>query len=125
MKRNIEIATEIRTQLGNGTLFMLGAKNLKATTNPEKKEDPALSFRIRGSRTVNYILISLNAMDTYDMTFGVIRANRKAEMGFTYKIVAQHDGMYADQLHEMIEKETGLSAKAPLLYVKGKITDKY
>lgn len=91
----MSIATVIRDQLGGKTLFMLGAKNLLDCGD-------AFSFRIRGSKAVNYIKITLNAMDTYDMEFGKI-------WGAKYTVVSLADNIYCDGLHSMIRKETGLA----------------
>ena len=91
---NMEIATTIKNQIGNKALFMLGAKNLCAT-------DRGFSLRIRGSKKVNYIKITLNGMDLYDMEFGKVH-------GANYKVVATEDGIYNDMLHSLIEKNTGL-----------------
>jgi hypothetical protein len=84
----------IRDQIGNKALYMLGAKNLMNVGN-------GLSLRIRGSRKVNYIKITLNGMDTYDMEFGKVH-------GLNYKVVATHEGIYVDMMHKLIENETGL-----------------
>ena len=90
----LTVANEIRDQLGNKALFMLGAKNLMGGEN-------FLSFRIRGSKKVNYVKIALNAMDTYDMEFGKI-------WGGKYKVVTKKEGVYNDMLHVMISENTGL-----------------
>lgn len=84
----------IHDQLGHKALCMLGAKNLMNVGN-------GLSLRIRGSKAANYIKITLNAMDTYDMEFGKIR-------GLNCKVVATHTGIYCDMMHKLIETETGL-----------------
>jgi hypothetical protein len=88
------VAETIRQQIGHKALYMMGAKNLLNHGN-------ALSFRIRGSRKVNYIKITLNSMDTYDLEFGKIH-------GMNYRIVEEFEGAYADMLHCVIEHRTGL-----------------
>ncbi len=103
-QRNIEIGTNIRNQIGNQSLSMLGAKDVYAIEN-------GLSFKVRGSKKINYIKITLNSMDTYDMEFGLIRNSEKAEAGFTYKIVNTENGIYDDMLNQIIEKNTGLYTK--------------
>lgn len=95
--QKLQVAKTIIEQLGKQTLFMLGAKNLVG-------DETSLSLRIRGSNRVNYMKITLNAMDTYDMEFGKIH-------GMNYKIVATLEGCYDDMLHKMIEQETGLCTK--------------
>jgi len=64
-----QVANIIRDQIGGKALFMLGAKNLLA-----HGEENALSFRIRGSKKVNYIKISLTPSDLYTMEFGKFQA---------------------------------------------------
>ena len=88
------IAETIRSQIGHQAMFMMGAKNLIAHKN-------GLSFRIRGSKAVNYIKITLNGLDLYDMEFGKIH-------GFNYKVVDTLNGAYDDMIHAVIERRTGL-----------------
>ncbi len=90
----MSIATTIRDQIGGKALFLLGAKNLVDCGD-------ALSFRIRGSKAVNYIKITLNGMDLYDMEFGKV-------WGSKYTVKATHNDVYNDMMHSLIEKETGL-----------------
>lgn len=93
----MSIAKTIQEQIGHKALYMLGAKNLL-------DHGDALSFRVRGSKAVNYIKITLNSMDTYDLEFGKV-------WGHNYKVKATFDGAYVDMLHDLIEKETGLYTK--------------
>ncbi len=89
------IAQTILNQLGgNKMIAMTGAKNLCDTGN-------GLSFRIRGSKKVNYIKITLNSMDLYDIEFGKIQ-------GVDYKVVSEVSGYYADMIKKEIEQTTGL-----------------
>lgn len=92
-----QVAEIIRQQLGNGTLYMLGAKNLATSGND-------LQFRIRGSRNVNFIKITLTPADLYDIEFGKIKK-------YDYDVVKVHEGVYVDMLHGLIEQETGLYTK--------------
>lgn len=92
---NMQVANTIRKQLGNKALTMMGAKNLVGGDN-------YLSFRIgRNSKGINYIKITLNAKDLYDIEFGSIR-------GMNYKVKHQANDVYADMMHGIIEKETGM-----------------
>ncbi len=93
----MSIANTIRDQISGKTLFMLGAKNLLA-------HEDGFSFRIRGSKAVNYIKITLNGKDLYDMEFGKV-------WGMNYKVKATHNDVYADMMHGLIESETGLYTK--------------
>lgn len=97
LENNVQIANEIKRQLGNMTLMMLGAKNLVAV-------DRGIRFRIRGSSKVNLIKITLTGMDLYDVEYGKVH-------GTKYKVVATDKGIYNDMLHNSIEKHTGLYTK--------------
>jgi hypothetical protein len=74
---------------------VLGAKNVVSIEN-------GLQFNIRGSQKVNKIAIKLDvASDTYDVSFWMCR-------GVKFHKVSEHDGIYVDGLHRLIERETGL-----------------
>lgn len=90
------IPQEIYNQLGHKALYMMGY-------NPKVSSysDNSLNIRFTGSRTVNFLKITLNGKDLYDLEFGYMR-------GMNYKIVAEHKDIYASMLHSVIEKETGL-----------------
>jgi hypothetical protein len=90
----MSIAKTIRDQIGGKALFMLGAKNLV-------DHGDALSFRIRGSKAINYIKITLNGMDLYNIEMGKI-------WGDKYTVKYTLDDAYNDMLHSIIERETGL-----------------
>ncbi|MHA1572968.1 MAG: hypothetical protein ACTSX8_03155 [Alphaproteobacteria bacterium] len=98
---NPAIAQTLIDQLGNLTFRMLGAKDLLDLGN-------GLSFRIRGSRTCNYIAIELDtATDTYTV--------RTAKIGRAPSYKVSNDetqaGVYADMLHTLIESASGLCAR--------------
>ena len=94
-KTDMRVANEIRRQLGNKALTMMGAKNLVAG-------DDYLSFRIgRNAKGVNYIKITLNPKDLYDIEFGKIR-------GMNYKVKKAVNDVYFDQMHDIIEQNTGM-----------------
>lgn len=88
------IAQTIAGQLGNRALAMLGAQDLMA-------EENALMFRIRGSKTARKIRIVLEESDTYTVEFW---------KGADLKIakVAEFPGVYVADLHQTIERFTGL-----------------
>ncbi len=101
MNKDPQIAKTIVSQLGNMTLNMLGAKNLLDLGN-------GLSFRVRGSKTVNYIAIEFDAAtDTYRV--------RTCKMGRAPNFKISNDntleGVYVDMLHGLIEDTTGLCAR--------------
>lgn len=95
------IANEIKRQLGGGTLYMLGAKNLTY-------DNISLTFKVSGSKRVSHVRIALNGSDLYDMTFFKIG---KVKGVSTIKTVSEKNDVYFDGLHKMIEQETGLYTK--------------
>jgi len=97
--RGQEIAKTIFNQIGGKALFMLGAKN-KAYGESENGST-YVSFRVRGSKAVNYVKITLNGLDLYDMEFGKI-------WGTNYKVVKESNNIYFDFMHKEIESATGL-----------------
>lgn len=103
MTRNQEIANTILTQLGgaNRLSMMTGAYNFVAIQN-------GLSFKIKNPKA-NYIKITLNGKDLYDLEVGRIRGN-------TYKVVHQSNDLYFDMLKPAIEKATGMYLS---LFAKG------
>ena len=90
----MSVANTIREQIGHRALFMLGAKNLI-------DHGDALSFRIRGSKAVNYIKITLTPADLYDIEFGKV-------WGSKYTVKSTVESYYVDMLHTAIEEATGL-----------------
>lgn len=89
------IAMTILKQLGGAGKLnaMTGAYNFRDLGN-------GLAFKIKNQRA-NYIKITLNGLDLYDLEVGRIR-------GTTYKVVASHNDVYFDQLKPLIEKATGM-----------------
>lgn len=93
-----DFASEILRQLGGGRFMaMTGAKNFVKDNNKQM-----IAFKIgRNSKGINYVKITLNSMDTYDMEFISLRGNNM-------KIVSRADGIYNDQLQEVFTENTGL-----------------
>jgi ppGpp synthetase/RelA/SpoT-type nucleotidyltranferase len=93
--RNREIAQTIVNQLGgmNRLVAFTGANNFVAINN-------GVSFRIKNAKA-NYIKITLNGKDLYDLEVGRIR-------GTTYKVVGKENDLYYDMLKREIEKLTGM-----------------
>ncbi len=89
------VAYEILDQLGgyNKLRAMTGASNFASEPN-------SLSFRLKSPKA-NYVKITLNSMDTYDVEFGKMR-------GDSYKVVAEEKGIYDDMLKKTVEKNTGM-----------------
>ena len=101
MRNNLEIdmsvATTILNQLGgNKFRVMTGAKNFIDHGN-------ALSMRIgRNSSNSNYLKITLNDSDLYDVRFSKV-----TKMG-EEKSVREFNDVYNDMLVEIFESHTGM-----------------
>lgn len=82
----------------NRLVAMVGAKNF---VKSDKENYVSFKFMRGAANKANYIKITLNAMDTYDVEFGKIH-------GMNYKVVGEFNGVYFDQLKELFENETKL-----------------
>lgn len=104
---NQEVARTILSQLGgqNKLVVMTGANTFVAIPN-------GLSFKIK-NRKVNYIKITLNVNDLYDVVFGKILSG-------SLKVISEFKDIYNDQLKTLFEKETGMYLK---LFRKGGVTN--
>jgi hypothetical protein len=89
-------ATTIRDQIGRKALAMLGAYDLVAF-------DTGLQLKIRGSRKVNVIRVTLDPTDTYTVKFSRWQPKRMVNTA-----VADFSHVHADELNELIERTTGL-----------------
>ena len=102
-EQHMQIASTIISQLGNKALTMIGAKAFAALPAnsvlvPENCRG-ALRFQIgRNSKQVRYIKIQLTYDDLYDVEY--IRNNGE--------VISSEDGIYADMLHDSIERNTGM-----------------
>ena len=94
---NLKVAETILEQLGgNKFRMMTGAKNLAGDEN-------SLSMRIgRNSSNSNYLKITLNSMDTYDMTFAKL-----TKMG-ELKSVSEYKNVYNDLMRGTFTAHTGM-----------------
>lgn len=93
------IAQTTLSQLGgSGRLTaMIGADGFGAAD-----DDATLVFRFKGSRKGgNVVHITLDATDTYSVTFFKCS-------GYSYNRVGAYDGVHADQLRNVFETHTGL-----------------
>jgi hypothetical protein len=97
---DMRVATEIlRTLGGNKFRAMTGAKDLAGDEN-------SLRMRIgRNSSNSNYLKITLNSMDLYDVHFS--KLTRK----FEEKSVKEYNNVYNDSLVEIFESHTGMYTK--------------
>ncbi len=94
---NLQIAEEIRNQLGNQALIMLGAYDFCGSKN-------SLMFKIKGSKAFKHIEIIHTGQDLYDIIFIKMR-----KLEITKREIVS--GVYVDMLHKTIEKKTGLYTK--------------
>ena len=97
---NLTVAKTILEQLGgNKFCMMTGAKNLAGDEN-------SLSMRIgRNSSNSNYLKITLNSMDLYDMKF--CKLTRK----FEEKSITEYSDVYNDMLTDVFTEHTGMYTK--------------
>jgi hypothetical protein len=89
------VAQTILNQLGGmkRLVIMTGAYNFVASSN-------AVSFRIK-NRKVNYIKITLNGNDLYDLKFSRI-------VKYNENVVKEYNDIYFDQLIPIFEETTGM-----------------
>ena len=92
-----DIANEIyRTLGGNRFRVMTGAKMIVSTEN-------GIRMRIGRNKTnANFMEVSLNGLDLYDVTFA--KVTRMGEM----KSVKTYDNVYNDMLVSLFESHTGM-----------------
>lgn len=105
-----QIATTILAQLGGGNRLkmMIGAKDFTAL---EVDGKPALSFKFKMSKKYNYIVIALNAMDLYDITFKKMKSPMQILKEDVYQPFTREDtqsDIYAEDMRSTIEQATGL-----------------
>ena len=93
----MSVAKTILSQLGgNKFAVMTGAKNFIDTGD-------GLSMKIgRNKTSSNYLKITLNMMDLYDMKFSQVTKN------FEEKSVTEYNNVFNDQLTEIFESHTGM-----------------
>ena len=96
----MSVAREILNQLGgNKFRVMTGAKNFMGCSE-------GLVMKIgRNSSNSNYLKITLNSMDLYDMEFA--KVSRMGEK----KSVTEYNNVYNDSMVEVFEKHTGMYTK--------------
>lgn len=95
----MKVADIILQQIGgNKFIVMTGAKNFLSHNNQ------ALSFQLPSrfaKQGINYVKITLNDSDTYDMEFG-------KRWGRKYDVINTVDGVYCDMLQSIFTEVTGL-----------------
>jgi len=101
-----EIAQTILSQLGgNKFTAMTGANSFVA-------HDAGLSFRLPGGGFtkdgINYVMITLNSLDLYDVKYMKIRKGKGIPQ---VKIISESAILYADMLQEDFARTTGLNTR--------------
>ena len=93
-----------------------GARGLRAmlSTGPFVAGQNSLSFKFKGSRTINHAQVTLNGRDTYDLTLSRIGGERGAAT------ISSHLDLYAEDLRPAFERETGLTTAIPRITVHHK-----
>lgn len=82
----------------NRLKVMVGGKNF---TFSGADDYAAFRFTAKARNKANYMKITLNSNDLYNVEFGYIRAAK-------YTVRSEINDMYFDSLKEYFEKETGL-----------------
>lgn len=96
---NTQIAKTIASQIGNRAFVMMGASNFVADID-------SLSFKVgRNPKGVTHIDITLDPSDSYTVEF--LRCNLRAKE--IRKVLGTYDDVYVEELHSLIESETGLA----------------
>jgi len=102
----MNVAQTILEQIGgNQFRVMTGAKNFVGSDN-------ALRFAIPGTSTknkANRVWITLDATDTYTVTFQRLHAMKLNQ-------ISEVSGVYADQLRAVFESATGLRTSLTHVY---------
>ena len=96
-----EAASIILSQLGGqrALVLMLGAYNF--VYGLMDNSDPYLSFKLKAADSINFIKISLNWKDAYDIELGQIK-------GMTYKVLDTVNDADCDNLIDILEEKTRL-----------------
>lgn len=93
-----KVPQTILAQLGGARFAMLtGATDFTGSQD-------ALTFRLKGTakQRIKYVRITLTPADLYDVEF------MKVERRYEIKTVVKHEGIYAEDLADLFERETGL-----------------
>lgn len=89
---------------GRGRLTtMVGAKHFMS-----QNDGRTLTFRFQGSKVANFIRITLNGLDYYDITFIKIGPMNRKTYEAPQTEVESFDNVAAEQLKSIFESTTGL-----------------
>lgn len=99
-----EVAQEIYRQFGGGRASaMIGMYGQGYSV--DENGNPYFCFSFKAGRIANHCTITLTPMDLYDMVIEKV-SNRMT--GIHRKVVAEHKGIYADQLKPLFQQATKL-----------------
>jgi len=99
MNESKQVAITILNQLGGNKLIaMTGARNFVSSPDSLGFKLPSRSAR----NGINFVKITLNVMDTYDVEF-------KKIWNFKITDISRHEGIYDDMLQPLFVEETGLN----------------
>lgn len=103
-KTDLTVAKEILNQLGgNKFIVMIGAKYICG-------DEKSLRFQfMKNPGKYKGLVITLNAMDTYDLKFWKQKKIRNLPLALSPIIYDEIDGIYGDMLQEIFTSKTGLN----------------
>jgi hypothetical protein len=92
----MQIGQTIYNQIGRSAFAMMGASNIMITEN-------GLQWKVgKNSKKVTHVTVTLDSGDTYTVKFQKVGRNcRVSDLGTS-------EGVYVENLHEVIENNTGL-----------------
>jgi len=100
---NLTVAETILKQLGGNKFRMMTGALVISGNHRLAGDENSLSMKIgRNSSNSNYLKITLNSMDTYDMKF--CKLTRK----FEEKSVSEYNNIYNDMLTDQFTAHTGM-----------------
>ena len=101
VESDLEVARTIASQIGRGSMRMLGAKDFVG-------DSKSLTFRVgRNAKGVTHIKITLDPDDTYTVEFFAVRRS-KSPPYIHRKLLSSHANTYVGELHRTIETGTEL-----------------
>ncbi len=107
--------TQEAKQTAEMILRQLGGHKFAAMTGANwfmSYPEGALSFRLPHPK-INYVKITLNRMDLYDMEFRFVQYRKGVIVN---NLIAEHTDVYNDQLRRIFERETGLRTSLTAVY---------
>ncbi len=84
----------------NYAMATMGAHNMSYDKN-------TLKFKVKGNRKINTVVITLNAMDTYDVSFHLCKVMMQEPYIVNNKI-SEHNDIYAEELGPLLKDTLGL-----------------